>query len=768
MVEKREFISDMKRNTAFFNWFFVGLLSISVSDEIVFAAVSTAKQVAAVDKAELAEKSESDEKQAATANRLGMSPKDILQETLHTNPEIKADRSNWRAEDHAIDRAQAGYYPVVDLRAQAGWEYTRESFGRSDCSRIGRKCQENRVANTPSIVARQPLFDGLRASTDVARAQREKEQAGSRIGETQELVSFRAMNAAVDGRRFQRLLRLAIANVNAHLRILNKVNRLIAAGKASIADRHTVESRLADAISAVVDIEGDLGSAVARFIDVVGVAPDRLKPSVIPEGYLPTSVQEALKQAVEQNRSVQLAQSNIEVAKAELSTTDVPFYPTLDLEANARRDGDTEGRNGHETSVTVFLVARYNIFSGGGDVARRKEVAEQVAETHHRREVAVRSAEREVRVSWAELQSAKKQSEALRRSVQEKNKVIQVFEKQFDLGTRSLLDLLDSWNEFFLAKGSLITVDATTDLTGYRLLASMGVLLNRYDLQQTIAGPASEVQPAVARSEESIDLTVEDPVDRIPRAVLEDTPIQSVVDIPEIDQIKPEIQPQPEVAPPAPVEQVEPGAQLNLPQNVYENRAVGQGIEFTDSLTSGEELAYPEEIYVRPKVESVVPKVQPQPELTTTPSPIEPEVQPKSELATPPSLVEQESPVDQLNLPEQQSHVYEDSVVGQGIEFAEFTSGGELTYPKEVYVRPKIESVVSEVQPQPELAITPSPIEPEIQPRPELATPPSLVEQESPVDQLNLPEQQSHVYEDSAVGRGIEFADFTSGGELTY
>lgn len=682
MVEKREFISEMKRNTAFFSWLFVGLLSVPVSDEIVFAAESTEKQVVAVEKAEPAEKSESAEKQAATTNRLGMSPKDILQETLHTNPEIKADRSNWRAEDHAIDRAQAGYYPVVDLRAQAGWEYTRESFGRSDCSRIGRKCQENRVANTPSIVARQPLFDGLRASTDVARAQREKEQAGSRIGETQELVSFRAMNSAVDGRRFQRLLRLAIANVNAHIRILNKVNRLIAAGKASIADRHTVESRLADAVSAVVDIEGDLGSAVARFIDVVGVAPDRLKSSVIPEGYLPTSVQEALKQAVEQNRSVQLAQSNIEVAKAELSTTDVPFYPTLDLEANARRDGDTEGRNGHETSVTVFLVARYNIFNGGGDVARRKEVAEQVAETRHRREVAVRSAEREVRVSWAELQSAKKQSEALRRSVQEKEKVIQVFEKQFDLGTRSLLDLLDSWNEFFLAKGSLITVDATTDLTGYRLLASMGVLLNRYDLQQTIAGPAPEVQPAVARSEEvqSIDLTAEDPVDRIPRVVLEETPIQSVVDIPEVDLIEPEIQPQPEVAPPAPVEQGKPDAQLNSSENVYENRDVGQGIEFTDSLTSGGELTYPKEAYVRPKAESVVSEVQPQPELAITPSPIEPEIQPRPELVTPPSLVEQELPGDQLDLPEQQSHVYEDSAVGQGIEFADFTSGGELTY----------------------------------------------------------------------------------------
>jgi adhesin transport system outer membrane protein len=90
----------------------------------------------------------------------------------------------------------------------------------------------------------------------------------------------------------------------------------------------------------------------------------------------------------------------------------------------------------------------------------------------------LRRAEKEVRVSYAELISARSQSTALRGAVKSKKAVRDIYMKQFEAGTRSFIDILDASHEFFLAKGSLITSDATEDLSAARLLASIGTLID--------------------------------------------------------------------------------------------------------------------------------------------------------------------------------------------------------------------------------------------------------------------------------------------------
>lgn len=537
-----------------------------------------------------AQESASSEYQGALGDQPGMSPIDAIAEALWTNPEIFADKSAWLSEQHGIRRAQAGYFPVVDVRGNFGHETTHEHFNRSDCSGNPRKCHEDKIINTPSINARQPVFDGFRASTDVTRAERETDQAIRKIAETQELVSFRTVNAFIDVRRFQRLLRLAVANAKAHRQILAKVNALIRGGKATIADRATVRSRLADADSAVVDIEGDLGSSVARFIDVVGQAPDRLKRSTIADNILPAAVAEALGIAGEKNRSLLLAKSTVEVTRAEFDTTEVPFWPTLDIEIDARRDENTEGREGYESSATAMFVLRYNIFNGGADLARRKEVTEQVAETRHREAVALRTAHREVRVSWAEMKSAMRQAEALRVSVTQKEKVIRAYEKQFDLGTRSLLDLLDAWNEFFLAKGSLITVDATTDLTGYRLLASMGTLLTSFNLAQPIEASAVEamdVDEDRMRAEVTpVAETGPDPMEVEREAVLDEPVAAPTVGVGASAAPREIVAERPQAI----ARRSTPPAQDH--GYTYDDPSVGLGIPMEGDLVSGESLTY--------------------------------------------------------------------------------------------------------------------------------------------------------------------------------
>ena len=103
------------------------------------------------------------------------------------------------------------------------------------------------------------------------------------------------------------------------------------------------------------------------------------------------------------------------------------------------------------------------------------------------------------------MANSEKQANNLREAVASKEKVVAVYNEQFDLGTRSLLDLLDAQNEYFLAKGALITADATQDLTEARLLAAMGYLYTALDVPAT----GREISEAKLKKVSSDDPTVQ-------------------------------------------------------------------------------------------------------------------------------------------------------------------------------------------------------------------------------------------------------------------
>jgi adhesin transport system outer membrane protein len=57
-----------------------------------------------------------------------------------------------------------------------------------------------------------------------------------------------------------------------------------------------------------------------------------------------------------------------------------------------------------------------------------------------------------------------------------------VYRQQFDIGQRGLLDLLDSDNELFLARDSLVTARYAEIFALYRLLATAGMLLDTLEV----------------------------------------------------------------------------------------------------------------------------------------------------------------------------------------------------------------------------------------------------------------------------------------------
>jgi adhesin transport system outer membrane protein len=409
-----------------------------------------------------------------------MSVKQALELTANNNPQLLGDKASARSKKSVIRRAEAGYLPKIDASISAGYEHVRDKFWATNISsqQIG---SASRFRQNPSITIIQNVFDGFKTKNDVNKARSDYIQGEKKVDESLEQLSFRAFNAYADVRRFQRLLRVAKENLAAQHNISGKAEQLIKAGRTSVADRYTIQSRLATAKNAIIEIQGDLDTAVAQFISIIGVEPGRLSTSKIPDEHVPKTLDEALRIAREHNKSVILARASVDVATAELNSTESAFWPTVSIEANANKAKNNDGLKGHSDRYNVLGVVRYNIYNGGADSARVTEAVEKVSEQRYRTEAQMRTAEEETRKSWSLKVSSEASSRERRTAVEALTLEADTFQKQYDLGTRTLIDVVGAINEKYLVQGALITSDAAQDTATARLLASMGVLTDRFD-----------------------------------------------------------------------------------------------------------------------------------------------------------------------------------------------------------------------------------------------------------------------------------------------
>jgi outer membrane protein, adhesin transport system len=153
-----------------------------------------------------------------------------------------------------------------------------------------------------------------------------------------------------------------------------------------------------------------------------------------------------------------------------------------DIEAGVGANRNLDGIRGGNVDAQALLVLRYNLFRGGADVAREREAYFRIREAREVHRQTRRVAEEEARLSYNALRTAQARVEALRDQAEATRATRDAYAQQFDLGQRSLLDLLDAENELFLARTSLATAEVTEVFAVYRVLAVLGDLLMVMDI----------------------------------------------------------------------------------------------------------------------------------------------------------------------------------------------------------------------------------------------------------------------------------------------
>jgi adhesin transport system outer membrane protein len=132
-----------------------------------------------------------------------------------------------------------------------------------------------------------------------------------------------------------------------------------------------------------------------------------------------------------------------------------------------------------------MLRVRYNLFQGGSDRARVSQAAFRVREVTEIANRTRRQIEQDAATAFNANETARDRLISLTEYVQSTASTREAYAKQFSIGQRSLLDLLNAENEYYNARIEFITGQYAELVTAYRVLSSTGGLLNALGLPAT-------------------------------------------------------------------------------------------------------------------------------------------------------------------------------------------------------------------------------------------------------------------------------------------
>ncbi len=391
---------------------------------------------------------------------------------VNTHPRYGIVANSRRATDEELRQAKALYLPSIDARADYGWEYTKDQSTKGESND-----DIDLMRYDTSLTLTQMLFDGFRTKYENARQQARVESSSHRVRETSEFLGLDIVESYLDVIRQRQLLGIARENINQHVDIVRQIQDGASAGRSTQADVEQANARLAAARAQEASVLQSLREAEANYLRNVGEAPGDLQMPGLPGNALAANVDEEVRQTLASSPTLDIYDADIDVAAAEKEGTKSTFYPELDFQLNGRQAEDIGGVEGRNRSASALMVAKWNLFRGGADQARSREFVYRHAQAQEEKSNATRAVENDVRQTWAQMVASGERSKQFEAQATANEQVVSAYMDQFELDRRTLLDVLDAQNEWFVSRSNMINNEILQMFAVYRLLALKGQLL---------------------------------------------------------------------------------------------------------------------------------------------------------------------------------------------------------------------------------------------------------------------------------------------------
>lgn len=404
---------------------------------------------------------------------------DFTQKAVLKNPEVLARWHAFKAATEEIGVARGAFLPRLDLSSSIGRERL-ESPPASNEPAVGSSF--SRAAT--SLTLSQTLYDGFSTRDEVGRLNHAQLTRYYEMLDSTETAALETVRAYYDILRMRRLYALTEDNFVYHRTVFEQIQSKVKAGVGRRVDLEQAAGRLALSESNLVTDNANIHDVSARFQRIVGELPPKemAKPASMAK-LIPANAAEAhLSTSIEYHPAILASVENVRAGQFDLSQRRAKHQPKIDFRLSQTEGTNSGGVIGRNSGTVAEFVLNWNLFNGGSDQARIGQFTERLNNARDLRDKTCRDIRQTMAIAYNDVWKLAEQMFYLEQHQLSIEKARGAYQKQFDIGQRSLLDLLDTENELYQAKRAHANAEHDLAIAHARTLAGMGRLVKSMGL----------------------------------------------------------------------------------------------------------------------------------------------------------------------------------------------------------------------------------------------------------------------------------------------
>ena len=398
--------------------------------------------------------------------------KDVLASAYNNSPRLQAERARLRETDETYIQARSQSRPTITLAGTAAGSAVRTP----QFSFLGPEEEAaETITGTPvqaQLEILQPIYQGGRL-----RAQRQQALSGIRaaretLRSAEQTALLAAAIAYADVLRDENITRIRRNDVRVLARQQEAAQITFDVGQGTRTDIAQADSRLAAANIGLATADAQLEVSRAAFRRAVGRDPVDLQP--LPGVIVPHSVEEAVAIALEKNPDLRAAYYNQTAAEYNIDIARASTKPTVSLSATAASQREQILGFGQADALTITAQVSVPLFSAGFNQSRIRQASEIKTRLGFEIDQAELEVIEAVTQFWAQMDAAQSILVSSEVQVEAAKLAFEGVTLEQEVGTRTVLDVLDAEQEVLNAEINKLNAQRDLDVAIFQTLAMMG------------------------------------------------------------------------------------------------------------------------------------------------------------------------------------------------------------------------------------------------------------------------------------------------------
>jgi len=384
---------------------------------------------------------------------------DIYHHALDNDPTFKAAYSTFMSNSEAIPQARAALLPKLTIGAQAGFNRLSVDVGGFN----GLNGPETYGTTQWTIQASQAIFN-YQSWSKVQQAKASVKAAHATFNNAAQDLILRTAKAYLDVLFSRDTLNNAEAKKRANKRQLEQAQERFNVGLVAITAVYEAKSAYDQSVAEVISAENNqinqnenLRKLTNHVYDYLAPLRGGSIPLIKPE---PNNVETWIAAGLKQNYSLFSAKFNLQAARENIKAQAAGSWPTLALQGNTAQTQNMASNSNffvptRQQLSNVAIAFNFPVFQGGLIEANTKQAqynfqtsSEQLEKTY--RDVVVNS-----HIAFNTIIAGISKVKADRQTVMSQQKSLESVDAQFQAGTRTMFDVVNTQQKLFEAQEQL-------------------------------------------------------------------------------------------------------------------------------------------------------------------------------------------------------------------------------------------------------------------------------------------------------------------------